>query len=400
MRFPCVLSLLALFANTGSSWVQDTSRPLALPPLASNNTVFVQLQLVSLQSIDAASLSFTAGFYLRIAWRDDRYLTQQNLTTGGTFDPSPELVNAVGAQAMPLTYATTSNPPPWVPAAAGGSGASGWVVGSGMKRDQFTALIWLRKFPSDTQECPLLLESSTWNSSVLTWKFSGNASFDPFPLLEGASRNDFMTTTGWDLTEAGASSYTHLWAQLGEGYSRLRVVFKVARIPKWYNLRYVATLCVVVLIALAANVLKPSESLAALVACLGVIVAIMYVLAASSPPIPYATRVDQLLVSSIFLIFSLILFNGLEHVWDMHFEGEKSKVSSSSSPKILGLVPRDKDVYEEEPNKNRTWASFVREYYDLAVSLAHLIAFIAIVCYTMLSPCPACTAGEDAPLLL
>jgi hypothetical protein len=410
----CFALAFLSFIATSSSWVQDTSRPLSLPPLASGNTVFLQLQPVSLQGINAATLSFTAAFYVSVAWRDDRYLTQPQWGAGD-FEPSPEFVNAVGSQALQLSYAASASPPTWVPkseGAAAGGAPSGWVVGSGMKRDEFTALIWLRKFPTDAQNCPLLLESGVYNSSVLTWRVVGPAAFDPLPLLQGSTRDDYRTTTGWDIAGGTAESYVHHWPILGESYSRVRVAFTLQRVPRWYNLRYVATICVVVLISLAANVFEPDDALSALVGCLGVLVAIMYVIAASGPTVPYLTRIDQLLVSSFFLVFSLTLCNGMQYLWkrfDCSMGGKKVMAAKDGNDNEVSNSLSDKPTpptFTQPPPSKGAWKCCwgfkwrKRVCFDVVVALAHLCAFIGIITYTLTSDCPSCVGGEDAPRLL
>jgi hypothetical protein len=259
--------------------------------------VTVGLYVFDLVSIDSVKQEFTLDLFIEAQWEDQRLgsalrkagVRKCRASLDSVWTPGTILLNARQYQSDLKRVGTVR--------ADGRVDAKLRLIGT------FSAPLDLSTFPLDSQTLAVTFISPRYGPDELT-----------FVTSEAGAAQDF-TEPGWHarLGKAYAGSYEmELMREEGEAdiLSRYDIEIEVKRDVTYYVWKVILPLCVIVFASWTVFWIDPTQlAVQTGISTASLLTAIAFLLSLGNilPPIPYLTRLDVLVYSSIFLIFSVLV---------------------------------------------------------------------------------------------
>ena len=340
-----VLLAMVLACLGGQAWAADKPLDGGPPP----RKVYISFHIIRISDIDSAQQIFNADFYLRLRWFDPKYTAQPMgmLTEPPDWRPLVDLVNA-----KEYSVDLDVNPK---------------LVGPGILqvtkryRGTFSAGMELHTFPFDVQNLDIVIEDGESDASKLEWVLESHGTGDVQTLRErnglGSPEEVFDLQRAelpeWKVLAIHAERGRHVYSFLGDlPFSRFKIEFTLARQARFYEVKVILVMVVIVVMSWLSFFLKP-ESLGERGAiCMSALLAVIahnYVVSTILPPISYLTTLDYLMLGAM----ALVLFAALEslYVYQMiHRAGEAhgqrateiarrlDRTCLAASPLLMGLA--------------------------------------------------------------
>jgi len=201
-------------------------------------------------------------------------------------------------------YEISNGAPPWT----GATEVPGelWVVGTQVVSGSVLQPQLLTDFPFDTQSAQAIIESSAWDTTVLTFQRTPTALADVLP--------DFPVD-GWSV-QGGAAAFTSRKSSHNDlSWSRAAFIVNLQRIPDLFVSRFIAPLCLIMIMMMLSPFFNPGASPALVprttpvFSGFGATISFMFVASNSVPQLPYSTRLDKFFMLCFFTCFIVFLFN-------------------------------------------------------------------------------------------
>jgi hypothetical protein len=283
-------------AITECDFGRDVSRSRPAPE-AGPTEVSVGLYVFDLVSIDSVKQEFTLDVFIEAQWEDPRLGSAlrkagvKNCRTSfdNIWTPGTILLNARQYKSELKRVSSVSS--------------DDTVKGKVRLIGTFSAPMDLSTFPLDSQTLAVTFLSPTYGPEELT-----------FVTAEAGAAQDF-TEPGWyaRLGEAYGSSY-EMELTRGEGeadtLSRFDIEIEVKRDVTYYVWKVILPLCFIVFASWTVFWIDPTQlGVQTGISTASLLTAIAFLLSLGNilPRIPYLTRLDVLVYSSIFLIFSVLV---------------------------------------------------------------------------------------------
>ena len=164
----------------------------------------------------------------------------------------------------------------------------------------------MRDFPQDTQTAPLLIESDSYDEAGLVWDFLVLPQVD-------------FVHAGWTLLGTGFSRVSHHYPVFAATYAQAAFHMRLQRDPRYYYMRYVLNIMLLVALSLLGAILSPLETsriILSVTLFLGV-VSWMFVLVVDAPKSDQPTRMDHFFIASfVVLLLQALYFTLRNHNYD------------------------------------------------------------------------------------
>uniref|UniRef100_A0A1B6KNL4 Neurotransmitter-gated ion-channel ligand-binding domain-containing protein n=1 Tax=Graphocephala atropunctata TaxID=36148 RepID=A0A1B6KNL4_9HEMI len=214
-------------------------------------TVYVHIHVYSLGSIDAQNLRFTAQILLRYRWKDPR-LQQENFLQfegglkGKIWSPHVYIVNeqeskVMGTSGKDVIYSIQPD---------------GTVVYLARMKVTLQCIMNLQKFPFDSQQCPLIMESWSYNASQLRllWEDDSPVTVDshlqlPEYSLEDVIINNSTAQYWWQKTTNMNQHLNVYYGKAAGNFSTLSVHFALQRQYGFYIMDYYVPSVLIVVVS-------------------------------------------------------------------------------------------------------------------------------------------------------
>jgi len=203
----------------------------------------------------------------------------------------------------------------------------------------------LSDFPFDTQSLSLQLEP-------------GGAEVMDFSLFLTEDTLSTMSPTspdGWELLKVSARSGDKNYTNLGTTVSHAQFFFHVRRVPDFVVNRFVVPLCLIMVITISSSLFAAGFAgrIAAPMAGVASTVTFLFVSSASTPQLPYATRLDRFFLLCFFTCFSLFHYHAVSYLAFERFKKafEEARKRNAGRLHILwasALPPESEDMVSGE----------------------------------------------------
>jgi hypothetical protein len=270
--------------------------------------VAAQLFFNSIRSVESATETFDADFYLALTWHDPllanaasgavdwteiwqpaiESVNSQNMTNGNQYD---------GQYVYELT-------------------GRGRILLIGRYAGTFSAPMNLRHFPFDRQVLPIVIESSLYDQDRVRFGYretSGQAAARGVAIEAPAGTlSREIDLPEWRIASVKAREVEHFYRINGRRYSQLRVEIEVVRRAGFYVWRVIMVNLLIVALACLAFFSDPgdlSTRLGMSITLFLAAVASTFVTASIVPRISYLTLLDYFLLGCYFVIFLVAVEN-------------------------------------------------------------------------------------------
>ncbi|KPK04570.1 MAG: hypothetical protein AMJ64_13315 [Betaproteobacteria bacterium SG8_39] len=262
------------------------------PPIQGGAPVNVELGilLIDLSEIDDGDQTFRVDVVVRLRWRDPRLGAK---VRGGSFaDCRLELKDVWNPDIRPLNVRTQHR----VLGEALRVDASGTVVYERHVQATFASRFHLREFPFDVQSLRIQLASFSYGR--------GQVRIVPHAFDEVAGRE--ISVAGWRMLDEHPDAGVGPIKVGPKQFTRVDHVLLVAREPGYFLWNFVLPLGFIVLMAWSVFWLDPKAwgpQIGIATASAFTLVAFLIALRSRLPPVPYLTRLDELILFSTILVF-------------------------------------------------------------------------------------------------
>ena len=287
---------------------------VAVAQYGAHRPVYVDIDLISLKSIDGVSESFTADFYFTAFYQDATVTVPANpneaLPSGATYESiALEFVNSQSVtQQYNYIYASATKPPhishfnasiPDVPGLP-------WIREVTRFQGTFTVALGLQDFPYDHQE--VVLELETIDHPIERVEFV----LDP-----EAQITDMLTSpVGWSLEGGRKTLTTNYYHIFNETYSRADFHVLLRREPEYYLDKVVTGVALLVIMTwcLFALPVEDSNRQTTAATTFLAIIAYQFVIQDDVPKVAYTTRLGTWLNMSVGEVAACFFFWCVEAV--------------------------------------------------------------------------------------
>jgi len=248
--------------------------------------VRVGLHLVDVVGVDDARESFEADVLIQVRWRDPRLALGVPCVVPASqvWSPEFELGNSVGARAW-LEPSVRIEP-------------DGVVHGIQRYLGEFRTSLDLRDYPFDRQHLTFRFGSLAYGHEELDVQ------------VEDATSRE-LEVAGWRVGPVSARTDSLLalsvrGSELRQEHVRVHYDLEVERDPTAYVRRAIAPLLLIVLMSFAVFWIEPTHigpQLGVATTAMLSLIAFLFALQRSVPPVPYMTRMDHLVLGALALVF-------------------------------------------------------------------------------------------------
>jgi hypothetical protein len=351
-----VLISLMFTCAVGRAWAADEPPKETPPP----RKVYTSFHIIRITNINSASETFDADFYLRLRWYDPKYSKENLLGTtieSKEWRPEVDLINAteinkdltIGPKVVEL-------------------GIVQWI---GRYRGTFSATMDLRNFPFDQQELSIVIEDGERDASKLKWVLDAHNTKPVQRLdepvqglkerdggllpeekstiiegLQGIKRDKKEDKEGpdkipeWRLLDINVVHSQPAYPFLdGVEFSRFEIKFKLSRKARFYELKIILVLVLIVVMSWLTFFLKADSLVERGAACMSALLAIIghnYVALNILPPISYLTTLDYLLLGGM----GFVLFSAMESLYVYQLLQGPQRIRGQPASEIVRRIDR------------------------------------------------------------
>jgi hypothetical protein len=340
-----VLFAMVLACLGGQAWATDKPLDGSPPP----RKVYISFHIIRISDIDSAQQVFGADLYLRLRWFDPKYIAQPSGVPMEPPDwqPRVDLVNARDYSVDLDTNPTLVGP--------------GILQVTRRYRGTFSAGMDLHTFPFDVQDLNIVIEDGVSDASELEWVLESPSARDVQTLRERNELGSLEEVFGmhrdelpeWKVLAIHVERSQQVYSFLGNApFSRLEIKLTLERQARFYEVKVILVLVVIVVMSWLSFFLKPESLDERGAICLSALLAVIahnYVVSTILPPISYLTTLDYLVLGGM----ALVLFAALESLYVyqlVHKAGEANGQRATetarrldrscivASPLVMGLA--------------------------------------------------------------
>jgi hypothetical protein len=302
--------------------LQDRSVALSQQPQYVNATslptrVYISMWCNALNQLSPITNTFFSDSYIYITWRDDRLsnLARQTAVTASLFTsasntywwPRVEIMNLYSASSTTWSFSVEYGLPAFVhtsdvPLSERTQANMTWVVAWMRPQMSLDISMDLHDFPFDTQAAGFSFESNIFTNTQVVFISSAYNSRSLFPSLQNNQ------VPGWNVINVSWQNSQTYYFSFNQTYDRLTVALFLQRSYEYYANRFVLGPAFFVVMGFCAFFSPATDTgrIGMIGASFCGIVAWVFPLVASSPPLGYSTRLDLHVLNC--MLFSLIQF--------------------------------------------------------------------------------------------